>query len=124
MENRRLMSANRQHQRHPDRDEAGAIRDGNALLQGMVYCGHCGHQLHTMHKGVGKYGCYARKQTYGGDICLIVNADYIDPVVVEAFFTAVQPAQLDVLAAVLREQNEVHAQLAQQWLAALRASSV
>ena len=87
LENRRLMSANRQHQRHPDRDEAGAIRDGNALLQGMVYCGHCGHQLHTMHKGVGKYGCYARKQTYGGDICLIVNADYIDPVVVEAFFT-------------------------------------
>ena len=115
MENRQVLTANRQQQWQPDRDEAGAIRQGNALLQGMVYCGHCGHQLHTLHKGVGKYGCYARKRMYGGDICTIVNADYVDPVVVEAFFTAVQPAQLDVLAAVLSEQNETHTQLAQQW---------
>jgi hypothetical protein len=109
------LTANRQQQWQGDRDEVGAIRDGNALLQGMVYCGHCGHQLHTLHKGTGKYGCYARKRMYGGDICMIVNAGYIDPVVVEAFFTAVQPAQLDVLESVLREQNEAHTQLAQQW---------
>ena len=56
-----------------------------------------------------------RKRMYGGDICTIVNAGYIDPVVVDAFFTAVQPAQLDVLEAVLSEQNKVHAQLARQW---------
>ena len=115
LENQQRMSANRQHRWQPDRDEAGAIRQGNALLQGIVFCGHCGHQMHTKHKGVGKYACFARKQISGGDICLIVNADYVDPGVVKAFFTAVQPAQLDVLAAVLREQNEAHAQLAQQW---------
>ena len=115
LENQQLLRANRQHQWQPDHEKAGAIRDGNALLQGIIYCGHCGHQMRTLHKGGGKYGCYAQKQMYGGDICTIVKADYIDPVVVEAFFTAIQPAQLDVLAAVLREQNEVHAQLAQQW---------
>jgi hypothetical protein len=115
LENRQLLTSNRQHRWPSDRDEAGAIRDGNALLQGIVFCGHCGHQLRTLYKGMGKYGCYARKQMYGGDICMIVNAGYIDPVVIEAFFTAVQPAQLDVLAAVLHEQNEAHSQLAQQW---------
>jgi DNA invertase Pin-like site-specific DNA recombinase len=115
LENRRLLTANRQHHWHPTRDEAGAIRQGNALLQGMVYCGYCGHQLHTLHKGTARYGCYARKRMYGGNTCTIINADYIDPVVVEAFFTAVQPAQLDVLESVLREQNEAHTQLAQQW---------
>lgn len=115
LENQKLLKANRQHKWEPDRDESGAIRHGNALLQGIVYCGHCGHQMHTVHKGAGKYGCYAQKRMYGGDICMIIRASYIDPVVVAAFFTAVQPAQLDVLEAVLREQNEGHAQLAQQW---------
>lgn len=115
LKNRQLMRDNRQHKWQPDRDETGAIRHGDALLQGIVYCGHCGHQMHTLHKGVGKYGCYAQKRMYGGDICTIVRASYIDPVIVAAFLAAVQPAQLDVLAAVLREQNEAHAQLAQQW---------
>jgi DNA invertase Pin-like site-specific DNA recombinase len=115
LENQKLLKANRQHKWEPDRDESGAIRHGNALLQGIVYCGHCGHQMHTVHKGAGKYGCYAQKRMYGGDICMIIRASYIDPVVVAAFFSAVQPAQLDVLEAVLREQNEAHAQLARQW---------
>jgi DNA invertase Pin-like site-specific DNA recombinase len=115
LENRRLLKANRQHRWQADQDETGAIRQGGALLQGIVYCGHCGHQMHTVYKSAGKYGCYALKRMYGEDICTIVRASYIDPVVVEAFFAAVQPAQLDVLAAVLREQQDAHAQLAQQW---------
>lgn len=115
LENRKLLRANRQQRWQPEQDESGAIRHGGALLQGIVYCGHCGHRMHTVYKGAGKYGCYAQKRMYGGEICTIVRASYIDPVVVEAFFTAVQPAQLDVLAAVLHEQQEVHAQLARQW---------
>jgi DNA invertase Pin-like site-specific DNA recombinase len=115
LENRKLLRANRQQRWQPDRDESGAIRHGSALLQGIVYCGHCGHRMHTVHKGAGKYGCYAQKRMYSGEICAIVSADYLDPVIVEAFFSAVQPAQLDVLAAVLREQQETHAQLARQW---------
>lgn len=115
LENQRLLKANRQHKWQPDQDETGAIRHGGALLQGMVYCGLCGHQMHTQHKGVKKYACYAQKRMYGGEICAIINAEYIDPVVIEAFFTAVQPAQLDVLDAVLREQTDAHAQLAMQW---------
>ena len=74
LKNRQLMRANRQHKWQPDRDETGAIRHGDALLQGIVYCGHCGHQMHTLHKGVGKYGCYAQKRMDGGDICTIVRA--------------------------------------------------
>ena len=115
LENRRLLRANRQHKWQPDQDQTGAIRHGGALLQGIIYCGHCGHRMHTVHKGGGKYGCYALKRMYGDEICTIVGASYIDPVVVEAFFAAVQPAQLDVLTAVLREQHDTHVQLAQQW---------
>jgi len=54
--------------------------------------------MHTVYKSGGKYGCYAQKRMYGGAICMIVSARHIDPVIVEAFFVAVQPAQLDVLA--------------------------
>lgn len=115
LENRQLLRANRQHKWQPDRDEAGATRHGGALLQGIVYCGHCGHRMHTVYKDGGKYGCYAQKRMYGGDICTIVSASHIDPVIVEAFFIAVQPAQLDVLATVLRKQHDAHAQLARQW---------
>lgn len=113
--NRQLLKDNRQHKWQPTTDETGAIRHGGALLQGIIYCGHCGHRMHTVYKKSGKYGCYAVKRMYGGDICTIVNAYHIDPVVVEAFFTAIQPAQLDVLAAVLHEQQAAHAQVARQW---------
>jgi hypothetical protein len=65
--------------------------------------------MHTQHKGVKKYGCYAQKRMYGGEICAIINAECIDPVVIEAFFMAVQPAQLNVLEAVLREHTDAHA---------------
>jgi hypothetical protein len=29
----------------------GAVREGNALLQGLASCGHCGRRLHTHYRG-------------------------------------------------------------------------
>lgn len=124
LKNQQRLQAKRLDKWQPDRDETGAARQGSALLQGIVYWGHCEHQRHTQKKGGQKYGCYAQKRMYGGERCAIVNATYLDPVVVAAFLAAVQPAQLDVLAAVRREQQEAHAPLAQQWQQQLQRVSI
>jgi hypothetical protein len=44
-----------------------------------------------------------------------VSGPSVDAVVVEAFFDAIRPAQLDALEAILAEQRTEHERLAQQW---------
>ena len=47
--------------------------------------------------------------------CNSVRSPVIDDVVVPAFFAAIQPAQLDVLEAILHEQQQERQRLERQW---------
>lgn len=93
----------------------GASREGNALLQGLVFCGKCGQRMATRYKPYGRYTCVMAKRQFGKPVCEIIRAAVIDNVVIEAFFEALQPAQLDALTAVLEHQDQDYAQLEQQW---------
>ncbi len=94
---------------------AGASREGNALLQGLVFCGKCGHKMATVYKPYGRYTCQTAKRQFGKAVCEIIRAEVIDEMVTEAFFEAIQPAQLDALTAMLEHQDQDYAQLEQQW---------
>jgi hypothetical protein len=48
-------------------------------------------------------------------MCTSLHGPQIDQVVIHAFFAAIEPAQLDVLEAVLAEQASEQARLQQQW---------
>lgn len=93
----------------------GASREGNALLQGLVFCGKCGQRMATNYKSYGRYSCQTAKRQFGKPVCDIIRASVIDDEVIKSFFEALQPAQLDALSAVLQHQDQDYIQLEQQW---------
>src|SRR5436190_7238790 len=107
-----------------DRNQSrGVPRDGAALLHGIVYCGACGHKLLVQYKGGTRYLCNYLRQQYGVPVCQYISADAIDHAVVQAFFQALAPVELDMYARVLAAQQDQQRQLDhahQQQLARLR----
>ncbi len=93
----------------------GASRRGVALLQGLAICGYCGHRLQVAYKPTHRYMCKELAHELGEPMCASFHGPPIDQVVIEAFFAAIEPAQLDVLEAVLAEQAAEQVRLQQQW---------
>jgi DNA invertase Pin-like site-specific DNA recombinase len=94
----------------------GIARNGPALLQGMVVCGKCGHHLQPAYKQTPRYFCYGLARTTDApNVCTSVRSPVVDHLVVQAFFDAIQPAQLDALDAVLAAQRADRDRLERQW---------
>lgn len=93
----------------------GAPREGTALLAGLVVCGRCGYQLRVAYKPQRRYTCTALAASHGAATCLHVDGASLDAVVVDAFFAALAPAELDLLADVVAAQQADHARLAQHY---------
>jgi hypothetical protein len=62
-----------------------------------------------------RYLCFALAKQFGRDMCMSLHGPSIDEVVVQAFFRAIQPAQLDALEAILAEQQAERERLVRQW---------
>jgi len=94
----------------------GAVRTGQALLQGLVTCGVCGHRMHVAYPNTGyRYICTELMRRLCEPMCLSVYGPAVDEVVVQAFFEALEPANLDALDALLTDQVAEHGRLSQQW---------
>jgi len=86
----------------------GAPRSGPALLAGLAVCGHCGRRMGVVYggsKGRGGYVCNALRSTHGARSCLYAPRPRTDEAVVEAFFEAIRPSELDLLEEALEAQN-------------------
>jgi DNA invertase Pin-like site-specific DNA recombinase len=86
----------------------GAPRSGPALLAGLAVCGHCGRRMSVVYggsKGQGGYVCTALPSTHGARSCLYVPRVNTDRAVVEAFFAAIRPSELDLLEEALQAQS-------------------
>jgi hypothetical protein len=99
----------------------GAARGGSALLAGLIVCGRCGHHMHVGYRepsGKVRYRCTALQVHYAGEPCHHLHGEPIERAVVEAFFAAVRPAQLDLLDDLLRtrraERDRTLQQLSEQ----------
>jgi DNA invertase Pin-like site-specific DNA recombinase len=96
-----------------DRNKTRGIpRAGAALLHGLVYCGECGHKLLVQYKGGTRYLCNYLRQQYGVPVCQNLPADPVDAWVVEAFFAALSPVELDVYARAVAAEREMAARVA------------
>lgn len=104
------------------REQAQGIeRNGAGLLQGLVVCGHCGHHLQTVYKHTPRYICYGLMRTAHVKCERnSVRAPVVDAVVVQAFFDALQPAQLDALELLLAKQQSDRSQVDRHWQEHLR----
>ena len=81
-------------------------RAGEALLHGLVYCGECGHKLLVQYKGGSRYLCNFLRQQYRRAGLPEPARHPIDAWVVEAFFAALSPVELDVYAQAVAGQQE------------------
>src|SRR5213080_2521582 len=89
-----------------DRNKSrGVPRDGAALLHGIVYCGECGHKMVVQYKNGTRYLCNYLRQQYHVPVCQYIHADPVDERIVEAFFQALSPVELDVYAAAVAAQQ-------------------
>src|SRR5439155_7786026 len=95
-----------------DRNKSrGVPRDGAALLHGIVYCGECGHKMVVQYKNSTRYLCNYLRQQYHVPVCQYIHADPVDIQVVEAFFQALSPVELDVYTAAVTTQQTAAQQL-------------
>jgi uncharacterized protein YndB with AHSA1/START domain len=113
--NRERLANNIQPRSHSNR--ASAMREGAALLQGLITCGNCGRRLKVAYKGKNStpnYYCSSNSIIHGRGVhCLAVGGLQLDRAVAEEFLTIVRPAFIK--ASLLAEQ-----QLESQHDAALR----
>ncbi len=91
----------------------GAPRMGEALLQGLICCGMCGYRMRVAYKPQVRYLCDGLKRHYHEKMCMSLDGPSIEEVVINAFFDALRPAQLDALQALLAEQAKKEGQLRQ-----------
>jgi len=91
----------------------GVPRPGAALLHGMVYCGACGHKLVVQYKGGTRYLCNFLRQKYRVPVCQHIPGDAVDPPMVQAFFQALSPVELDVYSRAVAAQQQATSQVSQ-----------
>ena len=99
-------------------ERRGAVREGAALLQGIVLCGACGRRMNVRYLADGAIPSYECRQAHAQlaeKTCQTMRGDGIDRAVATCFVEAIQPAQLAVSLATL-DQLEAHAkQIDRQW---------
>jgi DNA invertase Pin-like site-specific DNA recombinase len=99
---------------------SGPAREGLALLQGMLLCGHCGRALTVRYMGNGGiYPCYLcnrlRCDGLAHKDCVNFRCDLLDHVVAEEVLRALEPAQLELALAALEELEARDRTIGRQW---------
>ena len=89
-------------------DSPGAVRQGDALLAGILFCGKCGRRFHTNYgKKNAYYGCSSHREKVREQECFGLCAPAIDALIARQLFKAMEPAALELsLHAVADEQRE------------------
>jgi hypothetical protein len=95
-----------------DRNKTRGIpRPGAALLHGIVYCGECGHKMVVQYKGGNHYLCNYLRQQYRVPVCQYIPADPIDSQVIQAFFKALSPIELNAYERAIASQSKTQTQI-------------
>jgi DNA invertase Pin-like site-specific DNA recombinase len=99
-------------------DRRGAVREGSALIQGIVLCGRCGRRMSVRYLPDGhtpSYECNELRSKHAGGSCQFMRGDTIDAAVADCFLQAVTPAQLEVSLAALDQLEARARQSERQW---------
>jgi DNA invertase Pin-like site-specific DNA recombinase len=82
----------------------GIPRSGKALLHGIMYCGCCSHKMVIQYKKYAYYICNALKKQQNSPLCQYISSDQVDEYVVEVFFQALSPIELNAYEKIVEEQ--------------------
>jgi len=115
VENRRILRSNWYRY-----ESCGAPRKGSALLQGIVYCGHCGAKMRGYHYSTKEkrspgYACVYAYVRHGRTPCQSMSARGIDEAVADLFLNAVSPAKIEIALQALEELESQRQEALYQW---------
>ena len=99
------------HSEYLRKKSRGVARDGKALLQGIVSCGHCGLKMTVQYKPKPCYGCSHQASAAAGPVCQRVWSDRVDAQALQCFFEALSVAEIDLAARTLQESDRRRDQL-------------
>ena len=96
--------------RRPRELAGGAVREGRALLQGLLRCGRCGRIMQTGYSGATgncpRYVCARAKQLYAGErVCQSIGGVRLENRVLDEMFDVLAPAALTATAQALAEAD-------------------
>lgn len=98
---------------------SGSIRQGPALLQGLVVCGRCGARMYVQYSGskprTAYYACNREQNVHAAALCQILAARPLDREVSRLALTALAPAALEVSLKVSEDLEQQRAELERQW---------
>jgi DNA-binding transcriptional MerR regulator len=95
-------------------------REGLALLQGLLLCGHCGRALTTRYTGNGGiYPCYQctwlRREGLASKYCMSFRCDLLDAAIAKEVLEALKPAELELALAAMQELDARDQTILRQW---------
>ncbi len=98
----------------------GPAREGLALLQGLLICGHCGRRLTVRYKGNGGlypvYECnWRRREGLSTHSCMHVRCDLVDRPVVARLLEVVEPKQIEIAIQAFEELERRENGVDNQW---------
>jgi len=99
-------------------EHRGAVREGSALLQGIVLCGVCGRRMNVRYLFDGNTPSYECRQAHAQiaeKTCQTMRGDGIDQAVAASFLEAIQPAHLAVSLTTLDQLQARAKQIDRQW---------
>ncbi len=99
---------------------SGAAREGLALLQGLLVCGHCGRALTVRYTGNGGvYPCYLctwlKREGRATKCCMNFRCDLLDTAIGAEVLRALQPAELKLALVALDELEARDHTVGRQW---------
>jgi hypothetical protein len=103
--NQARLRDNAQRYTEPTGRGRGAPREGAALLQGLATCGLCGHRMYVAYRRRSRYVCTSMRRAFAEPRCAHLDGPSIEAFVVQAFFDAIAPAQLETLDEVLAQRQ-------------------
>jgi hypothetical protein len=118
LEHQQMLEQNQTNQ--PELCSTGAAREGRALLQGLLLCGHCGRRLSPRYTGNGgihpRYECTRRQEdTRYSSSCIRLSADVIDRAVGQRILEVLQPEQIEIALRAVQELERRSQAVDQQW---------
>ena len=98
----------------------GPVREGLALLQGLLLCGCCGRRLTVRYKGNGglypTYECnWKRREGASTGSCMHVRNDLLDSPVISRVLEVIKPKQIEAAIKALEEIERREETVDNQW---------
>jgi len=103
----------------------GAVREGSALLKGLLVCGHCGCRMmvqydrsqagHAADLNRPRYVCCRHAVDYGASQCQSLAGSVLDKCVARQVLAVLQPAALELSLSAAEDIERQRATVDQQW---------